>query len=238
MWGALAPSCNEYRSDNVSNELEELPVNELVSMRKDVQDRTDVELYHEAFEGLTIKERRFITAFCEHGNATRAYKEAGYAYRTESTAGSSAHKMKHKPKIQYAIQQRFKLLAMKGSAIVTESEVLEELSNIIWNKESSEGARLKALDMLLKVNGSYNAETETKGEVVVVLGEDIVQNVDTDDGSKSIESIALNEFGVTFDSDNEEQVIDYSIEKEETKRLFEKLEAEEELIQDVFYDED
>lgn len=226
---------------------DDVPVNQLIGVdnvngelvqRKDVTDRAQIELYNEAFENLTIKERRFVNAFCEHGNATRAYKEAGYAYRTESTAGSSAHKMRYKEKIQLAIQERFKLLAMKGSATVSESEALEELSKIVWSKDSSEGAKLKALDMLLKVNGTYNNVGETKGEVVVVLGDDIVENVAITKGENSIESIALNEYGINLDGDGEAQVIDYSNKNKETERLFEKLEAEAELIRDVFSDDE
>ena len=118
-------------------------------------------------EKLTVRERRFVNAYAQHGNATRAYKEAGYTVKNDNVAGIEGHKLKSKPKIQQALSERIEYLSLHN-ATMGKGEVVEEISRIAWSEDSSEAARLKALEMLGKIYGVFNPERQQQETSITI----------------------------------------------------------------------
>lgn len=56
--------------------------------------------------GLTLKQQRFADEYIISGNATEAHKKAGYAWKSENTAGVNGHKLLKNHKIAAAISKR------------------------------------------------------------------------------------------------------------------------------------
>lgn len=72
---------------------------------------------------LTLKQRRFIDAYIETGNATEAARRAGYS---EKTAGVIGTENLIKPNIRQAIQER--LDKMEAAKTATPEEVMQHLT--------------------------------------------------------------------------------------------------------------
>ena len=118
-------------------------------------------------EKLTVRERRFVNAYAQHGNATRAYKEAGYTVKNDNVAGREGHALKNKPKLQQALSERIEYLSLHN-ATMGKGEVVEEISRIAWSEDSSEAARLKALEMLGKIYGVFNPERQQQETSITI----------------------------------------------------------------------
>lgn len=119
-------------------------------------------------EKLTIKEKRFVNAYATHGNATQAYIDAGYSYKDRQAAGIEAYKIKNKPKIQRAVDERLEYLSVH-TAVMSKGEVLEELSKVAWDDEVSEGAKLRALELLGKSYGLFSESKNTETTINIKL---------------------------------------------------------------------
>ena len=118
-------------------------------------------------ETLTVRERRFVNAYAQHGNATQAYKDAGYKVKNDNVAGKEGNFLKSKPKIQQARSERIEYLSLH-SATMGKGEVVEEISRIAWSEDSSEAARLKALEMLGKIYGVFNPERQQQETSITI----------------------------------------------------------------------
>ncbi|MDO4920938.1 MAG: terminase small subunit [Phascolarctobacterium sp.] len=117
---------------------------------------------------LTERQRRFVEAYIETGNATKAAIMAGYSKKTAATIGAENL---IKPNIQKAIKERMK--EIEASKTATPEEVIKFLSSVIrdemveevvvnefigdgrsvariMTKKSSMKERLKAAELLLK----------------------------------------------------------------------------------------
>lgn len=79
---------------------------------------------------LTVLEEKFIAKFIQHGNATLAYKEAGYKdYTSERSLYVKAFNLKNKPKIKKKIQQLRKQYFEEQMA--TGEEVMAYLAAVV-----------------------------------------------------------------------------------------------------------
>ena len=125
------------------------------------------EPFHPKNEKLTVRERRFVNAYAQHGNATQAYKDAGYTVKNDNVAGREGHALKNKPKIQQALAERIEYLALHN-ATMSKGEVVEEISKVAWSDDSSEAARLKALEMLGKIYGIFNPERQQQETSITI----------------------------------------------------------------------
>ena len=117
---------------------------------------------------LTLKQRRFIDAYIETGNATEAARKAGYSEKTARFVGAENLT---KPNIRQAIQAR--LDAMESAKTATPEEVMQHLTAAmrgeiqeecivvegtgdgcsearIMQKQIGARERLKAAELLLK----------------------------------------------------------------------------------------
>lgn len=65
--------------------------------------------------GLSAMQRRFVIRYLFHGNATQAYKEAGYTGKNPRQSGS---RLRHNPKIQVAIDEYFHQEEMSAREVI------------------------------------------------------------------------------------------------------------------------
>lgn len=117
---------------------------------------------------LTERQRRFVEAFIETGNAAEAARRAGYSKKTAYSIGNENLK---KPEIKYAIDRRMKEIEEGKTATPEEiiqflsqsmrGEIVEEVvavegsregcsSAVIVKKQIGAKDRLKAAELLLK----------------------------------------------------------------------------------------
>ena len=103
-------------------------------------------------------------AFCEYyvacGNATEAAIKAGYK---EKYAGVNADKLLKNTNIQKYIEELQE--KAKGSRIMTAIERREFLTKMILKEETKDTDRLKAVDILNKMDGEYTQKVEVNGNI-------------------------------------------------------------------------
>ena len=103
-------------------------------------------------------------AFCEYyvacGNATEAAIKAGYR---EKYAGVNADKLLKNTNIQKYIEELQE--KAKGNRIMTAIERKEFLTKMILKEETKDTDRLKALDILNKMDGEYIQKVEVNGNI-------------------------------------------------------------------------
>ena len=78
--------------------------------------------------GLSVKQQKFIDEYIISGNATDAYKKAGYAWKSENTAGANGHKLLKNHKIATALKERSE--SISNSKIMDQQEVMERYTAI------------------------------------------------------------------------------------------------------------
>jgi phage terminase, small subunit len=78
---------------------------------------------------LTIKQKRFADEYIISGNATEAYKKAGYRASSDRVAGVEGHKLLKNPKIKTYIDERLKQL--DSEKIADQQEVLGYLTSVM-----------------------------------------------------------------------------------------------------------
>lgn len=103
-------------------------------------------------------------AFCEYyvasGNATEAAIKAGYK---EKYAGVNADKLLKNTNIQKYIEELQE--KAKGNRIMTAIERREFLTSMIKDGAIKDTDRLKALDILNKMDGEYTQKVEVNGNI-------------------------------------------------------------------------
>ena len=103
-------------------------------------------------------------AFCEYyvasGNATDAAIKAGYK---EKYAGVNADKLLKNTNIQKYIEELQE--KAKCNRIMTAIERREFLTKMILKEETKDTDRLKALDILNKMDGEYTQKVEVNGNI-------------------------------------------------------------------------
>ena len=109
---------------------------------------------------LTQKEIMFCENYITCGNATQAAIKAGY--KGKSVRMTACEKLT-KPNIQEYINSLRK--ESKNKAILTYNDKRRLLSNIILNENFKILERLKALDILNKMDGAYTNKVEVMGEI-------------------------------------------------------------------------
>ncbi len=116
----------------------------------------------ELMEPLTMKQRRFVLSYVEHGIGKRAAEEAGYEAKTEGaywTLNAISVENLQKPSISRAIDELIKM--QTGKAFV-----LSRFSDLATQAKSQD-TQLRAVTELAKINGMY-ANNESPKTVNVV----------------------------------------------------------------------
>lgn len=142
---------------------------------------------------LNEKQKRFVDYYIQTGNATKAAKQAGYSPNTAYAIGAENLR---KPQIQVAIQSR--LAQLESERIAKDKEILEYITAVMRGETEEEVVvnvgtgkgftraekvkaqvsakeRLKAAEMLAKVNGMFisRQEVDLQGVMPVMIVDDI-----------------------------------------------------------------
>ncbi|HFI0640500.1 TPA: terminase small subunit [Streptococcus suis] len=141
---------------------------------------------------LTIKQKKFADEYIVSGNATEAYKEAGYRVSNDRVASVEGHKLLRNPKVKTYIDERLKIL--ESEKIATQEEVLSYLTSVMRGQTQEQtlcsigelgqqvidievGAkdRIKAAELLGKRHRLWTdkVEAEVNGTVVFANEADI-----------------------------------------------------------------
>lgn len=121
----------------------------------------------------------FCLAYAQCGNATQAYKQAGYKVKTDSTARVNGSRLLTNADIQARLQEIHDKI--ESEKIMGPKEMQERLTAIARQTARDPSDRapdykdaLKAMDQLARMSGSYAADKlEVSGELPVVLRDDI-----------------------------------------------------------------
>lgn len=128
---------------------------------------------------LTERQKRFVEYYLQTGNASEAARRAGYSKKVAYSIGEENLR---KPAIKKAIDARLK--KMDKERIADTDEVLEHLTQVLRGKETevvvtnsgakftvpvAEKDRLKAGEMILRVNGAFKEKVDVKVDTSQLL---------------------------------------------------------------------
>lgn len=132
---------------------------------------------------LTEKQKVFCDYYIELGNATEAYKKAGY--KNYKSAGVEANKTLNNPKIKEYIDARLKQI--DDGRIAKPKEVMEYLSRVMRGEEKDQfgldatlNDRTKAAELIGKRYRMFTDKLEVEGNVGVTIVDDIPEDDEND----------------------------------------------------------
>ena len=109
--------------------------------------------------------RQLMENFCleivQSGNGTEAYKKAGYKVKSDNAAAVCAAKLLRKAKVQKRIAELRS--EMDSHKIMDAAERRELLTQFARDEEAAKPDRLKAMDLLNKMDGVYINKTQVSG---------------------------------------------------------------------------
>ena len=109
--------------------------------------------------GLTAKQKAFVREYASNGyNGTKAAIAAGYS---EKTAEVKACQLLAIPEVQQAIAEE--KARLRADAVADREERQRTLTEIMRDKSEYTSNRLKAMDMLCRMNGDYLERHEIVG---------------------------------------------------------------------------
>ncbi len=106
-------------------------------------------------------QENFCMEFVRCGNATEAYKNAGYKVRSDKVAGVCAAKLLGNARVQSRIAELRR--EMDSHKIMDAAERRELLTQFARDEETGKADRLKAMDLLNKMDGVYINKTQISG---------------------------------------------------------------------------
>lgn len=141
--------------------------------------------------GLNPRQKAFVDAYCKCGNATKAAAEAGYS---KASGYSQGQRLLKNARIAKEVATRMQ--EIKDESIADTKEILSYITSVMRGEQSdmvvmnigkgngitqakkvstkvSEKERLKAAEMLAKVNGLFRQELEISGALPIVICDDI-----------------------------------------------------------------
>lgn len=109
--------------------------------------------------------RQLMENFCleivQSGNGTEAYKKAGYKVKSDNAAAVGAAKLLRNAKVQSRIAELRS--EMDSHKIMDAAERRELLTRFARDEETGKADRLKAMDLLNKMDGVYINKTQISG---------------------------------------------------------------------------
>lgn len=106
-------------------------------------------------------QEKFCIEFVRCGNATEAYKRAGYKARSDKVAGTAAARLLGNVGIQRRIVELQS--EMDSHKIMDAAERRELLTRFARDEDTGKTDRLKAMDLLNKMDGVYINKTQISG---------------------------------------------------------------------------
>ena len=110
------------------------------------------------------RQTKFCLNYAKHGNAVKAYTEAGYDIKSEAGARASASKLLTNANIKKKLEELSEKSHTKAIATIT--EIKEFWTSTLLSDEQDMTHRLKASELLVKVEGGFIDKVEHSGAVV------------------------------------------------------------------------
>ena len=123
---------------------------------------------------MTERQENFCLEYAKCGNATEAYKAAGYKTNTPGSAWVCASQLLRNPKVKARVEEL--QAEIRSAKMMDIAERREVLANIARDSESTKQDVIKAIDTLNKMDGAYLNRTEITGGVPVVICDDITED--------------------------------------------------------------
>ena len=141
---------------------------------------------------LTIKQEAFCLEYAGSGNATEAYKKAGYSVESDNAAAVNANRLLRNAKIQLRLQEIAKEVAAPKIASVQE---IQEFLTAVMRQEKKEeeivvvgdsdfreavtkektppiSTAIKAAETLAKLQGAFRTDINITGALPVIISGD------------------------------------------------------------------
>ena len=137
-------------------------------------------------EELNVKQEAFCLHYAKTGNATEAYKIAGYKAKTEGSAYAGANRMLKNVKVKARLQELAEEIASEKIASI--KEIQEDLTSVmrgeskaavlardeigadrVIQKHPDEKERIKAAETLAKMQGAFDNKTPLNVIVPVIV---------------------------------------------------------------------
>ena len=109
---------------------------------------------------LNARQKSFCEFYVASGNATEAAIKAGYKEKNARFIGSENLTKANIKEYIKELQEK-----AKGNRIMTAIERKEFLTKMILKEETKDTDRLKALDILNKMDGEYTQKVEVNGNI-------------------------------------------------------------------------
>ena len=103
----------------------------------------------------------FCLEIVQSGNGTEAYKKAGYKVKSDNAAAVGAAKLLRKAKVQQRIAELRS--EMDSHKIMDAAERRELLTQFARDEDTGKTDRLRAMDLLNKMDGVYINKTQISG---------------------------------------------------------------------------
>lgn len=141
---------------------------------------------------LTIKQEAFCLEYAGSGNATEAYKKAGYSVESDNAAAVNANRLLKNAKVQLRLQEIAKEIAAPKIASVQE---IQEFLTAVMRQEKKEeeivvvgdsdfreavtkektppiSTAIKAAETLAKLQGAFRTDINITGALPVIISGD------------------------------------------------------------------
>lgn len=114
---------------------------------------------------LKPRQEAFCLAYAKSGNATGAYREAGYKVKTDRAAGANAARLLGNDRVQARLAELRERTALES--IMDATEMQEALSEIARDTTGRVDLRMKAMALLAKMQGLFVNRSEINGDLTI-----------------------------------------------------------------------
>lgn len=114
---------------------------------------------------LSVRQEKFCLEYAKSGNATEAYKLAGYQPKSEKAAGASAARMLGNVSVQARLQELQREIAMPK---IADAKEIQEGLTALFRTAIDNGdafAATKTAEIINKMQGAYVSKVELSGNV-------------------------------------------------------------------------
>ena len=115
---------------------------------------------------MTDRQEKFCVEFVRCGNATEAYKAAGYKTKNDRAATSAGNRLLTFVDVQEKIAELREKL--EDEKIMDAKERRAVLSEIVRRRDGFVADTIRAVDVLNKMDGMYIQKVEVSGEIGIV----------------------------------------------------------------------
>ena len=112
--------------------------------------------------GLTINQKKFCDEYLKSGNATRSYQKAGYKVNDNVASANATRLLGNASVKEYIEKQQAKV---QNKNILSIAEIQEDLTKIAKTPYEKTNDRLKAYELLTRMQGGFLDKSEIKASI-------------------------------------------------------------------------